>query len=925
MSDGARLYRFSYLPSKKARPQERSGIWDDLIGEMQEAGVGECTVATCIGKLCQWKSVKAWMPMIFGVDPKVGLPSRRKAFAISADVLGLDVDDASQERLLELLEGVRGRQLRCFWHGSHRDGRDGKRCVRILLSASRPVTAAEWPAVIRGCADMLGIPADDATLDVSRLFFLPTKPADADFAWGSWDGADVDVDECLRRGEALLGVRASAAMETRLEKLGASIDDESEMGPAGPEVLVAARETLAAMGPAVDGTVYPELGSGGGKKAVQVGMVLLNDYDLPWNQAWDLVLEWDQGNKPPWRDGGDEMLADLEDKVRRGRLSATEPRGGRRRDFETGLVVQKRLEAQRRLPAPAVSGPGAEAGVRKRTEGGDEGGGSASSVSAVVQVANNVDPVEARGGDENQLPPPPGGFRVKQTVEVGPDIEIMARLGNSLLAGDSDDADRIYQRGGMLVQVAQDRRTRKNAEDVPPVIRNATGACVQARLSTLGRWIKTMAKGKVEVVSPPAIVAERIRAKGGWMTPYLTAVSECPVVRPDGSVHAVEGYDEATGVYLALGDGLKGMKLPENPGLEEAREAYRRLYRPFREYPWVEKCHGAAAVAYVCSVICRTAVQGPVPFFAVNAPQPNSGKSLLVDAVTAIATGSDAAPRLTLSRNPEEDKKQIDAMLFEGQRTALIDNVAKPFGGEEWDALATAKKWQGREMGTKTMRTVRAQCIWAMTGNNLTFIGDFGKRAVPIEIDAKMADPGARQFEEKIDLVTACLRDRRELVAAAITLVVAYIRARRPGVREESGIFGSWNRTIRGAVEWASGLDPWGGQAAFIESADPRLEAEKNFLISWFQAHGSKSVPTQDVCACTNLAFKNALEAVLPQDAKMNVNSVGKRLGKLKNKTLRVDNTSYRFEAARDEKARGWRVLCENSNQTSNLDAATRG
>ncbi|MFZ5446992.1 MAG: phage/plasmid primase, P4 family [Myxococcota bacterium] len=103
--------------------------------------------------------------------------------------------------------------------------------------------------------------------------------------------------------------------------------------PASPEVLEAARDALAEHGPAIEG-------QGGDEHTFIAGALLAHDFALTEEEAWPLLVEWNETCQPPW------SLDDLAAKLRGGAKYATREFGCRR-TLDLVDAVRKVLEGWR--------------------------------------------------------------------------------------------------------------------------------------------------------------------------------------------------------------------------------------------------------------------------------------------------------------------------------------------------------------------------------------------------------------------------------------------------------------------------------------------------------------------------------------------------------------------------------------------------
>src|SRR5262249_430804 len=98
------------------------------------------------------------------------------------------------------------------------------------------------------------------------------------------------------------------------------------------------------------------------------------------------------------------------------------------------------------------------------------------------------------------------------------------------------------------------------------------------------------------------------------------------------------------------------------------------LLEPFSDFPFLEMSDLAGVIAATLSPIARHAVGGCVPLFAMRAPTPATGKTLLVDIVSILGTGRPAA-RMTMPKSDTEFRKVVLAIALEGAPAVLLDNV----------------------------------------------------------------------------------------------------------------------------------------------------------------------------------------------------------------------------------------------------------
>lgn len=177
------------------QPQAVAWSWEQLAARLQQVERSPCSSSTC-GRWqtpqldCAHKDGGAlWSPASY---PPGARRAKVNVAAVSALVLDVDhLDDAGVMAAFTALAAYR-----LIAHSSHSD-RPGDRCLRFVVALSRPVLGHEWPRFWDAAVAALGIPVDKATRDASRLFYWPSRPADAPFCFGAQEGAALDVEAVL--------------------------------------------------------------------------------------------------------------------------------------------------------------------------------------------------------------------------------------------------------------------------------------------------------------------------------------------------------------------------------------------------------------------------------------------------------------------------------------------------------------------------------------------------------------------------------------------------------------------------------------------------------------------------------------------------------------------------------------------------------
>ena len=119
----------------------------------------------------------------------------------------------------------------------------------------------------------------------------------------------------------------------------------------------------------------------------------------------------------------------------------------------------------------------------------------------------------------------------------------------------------IFQRGGALVYLhrwpvggADENGIRRKAGAL--TIELASPEWLRLRMAATASYERYNEKAKRNLPHDPPLTLARslLSATTNWKFKPLTGIIEAPTLRADGSVLVTPGYDEASGLYLELGD-----------------------------------------------------------------------------------------------------------------------------------------------------------------------------------------------------------------------------------------------------------------------------------------------------------------------------------------------------------------------------------
>jgi len=111
-----------------------------------------------------------------------------------------------------------------------------------------------------------------------------------------------------------------------------------------------------------------------------------------------------------------------------------------------------------------------------------------------------------------------------------------------------------------------------------------------------------------------------------------------------------------------------------------------------------------------------------------------------------------------------------------------------------------------------------------VTGNNLAIVGDAKRRTVLVQMDACDERPETREFTW--DVLVETIKNRNQLIRAALEITKAYFEAGRPRVEgwKPFGSFNDWDAMVRRPLMYFGEPDPI-ASANVLREIDPDLEA----------------------------------------------------------------------------------------------------
>jgi hypothetical protein len=394
----------------------------------------------------------------------------------------------------------------------------------------------------------------------------------------------------------------------------------------------------------------------------------------------------------------------------------------------------------------------------------------------------------------------------------------------------------IYQRGGNLVRVMREESPLSGVVRSPAALRIDLVPLPSLReeLASCALWTAVEGLSTTgDLQHPPGWSVKAISARGNWEgIRVLEGVVRSPVLRPDGTVLDVPGYDAATGLLYQPNAEFPSIK--SEPTHADALLARDELLEVASDFPFASEAARSGWVSAVLTLLARFAFAGPAPMFVFDASTAGSGKGLLAQTIPCMAEGHPAA-QTPQPENESEERKQITAAAIAGERIVFFDNLTRPLGSGALEAVLTTTRWSDRILGESKRFEGDVLTVWMATGNNVAYRSvDTLRRIVPIRLESSEEHPEMRTSFKHPKLLEWVLENRGRLVTAALTMLRAYQVAGRPDVGLTGlGSFEGWSALVRATVVWCDLPDPDTARLATMAFADTEAAALMDFLEGW--------------------------------------------------------------------------------------------
>lgn len=303
----------------------------------------------------------------------------------------------------------------------------------------------------------------------------------------------------------------------------------------------------------------------------------------------------------------------------------------------------------------------------------------------------------------------------------------------------------------------------------------------------------------------------------------------------NGELLQTEGFHRESGLYLDFA-GSRFLTVRRDAGMDDARKALETLYGWVETFPFSSEADRAAYLSGAMTAVLRP-VLPTAPMLRVSAHSAGSGKGLLCDGLSILQTGK-CANATSFTPDENEMRKRMLSLLREGSPNVLFDNVSEyeTFKSDTICSVLTQEVWGDRILGVSQSARYPTKAFVMCNGNNLRVSGDMLRRVMSCEIDPAVENPEDRKFSRNFLAYTK--ENRAALHNACLTTSKAYLNAGGPELGLcGAGSFDVWDKLVRQALFWVSGVDCL-ETARALKKHDGERETLRNLLEAWHEHYG---------------------------------------------------------------------------------------
>lgn len=405
---------------------------------------------------------------------------------------------------------------------------------------------------------------------------------------------------------------------------------------------------------------------------------------------------------------------------------------------------------------------------------------------AIICVQNGSHPYiysHAHGGCRYKLLKNPKTIQIFQGQSARAADDVSAHLANSRL---------LFDRGQTLVSITDDGQARQaNSASIQYI------AGTECNIVSYDNRSNKLTERDLSDKTASFILSRA----GHGVFPELSAIITAPTMTPSGTLINTPGYNPKSKLLYLSNDPEPEAFIPHKPTSQQVAQAVYELMLPFKDFPFDGIQSQSAMLAALLTAVVRPCLS-TAPCFGFDAPTQGSGKTKLALCVGAIATGRIEA-LLPPPNEDEETRKKLATEVLSAKQVIIFDNVERQLSSPVLAAFMTSPYWSDRLLGSNTKVEGENRMLVAITGNNLSIIGDMVRRTIIIRIDPQIEASAVWKREFPFDPLDYVVRNRQRLVAAALTILQGFVVTGMPkGGPGKLASFEEWDSLVRQSVIW---------------------------------------------------------------------------------------------------------------------------
>ncbi|MDJ0766776.1 MAG: CHC2 zinc finger domain-containing protein [Myxococcota bacterium] len=435
---------------------------------------------------------------------------------------------------------------------------------------------------------------------------------------------------------------------------------------------------------------------------------------------------------------------------------------------------------------------------------------------------------------------------------------------------DPDGIPIVFSRCGCLVRL-------KKEDNYPLSIVQANQDVVLAIMARIANWFCKYDPKTITSVFPPRDVARDLITFVPQDLPVLESVITTPIFGSEGDLIINPGYHELDRIWMQPEPGLTLPQIPMTPSHHQVEAAKVLILNDlFVDFPFVDQADQTGIVAALFLPFVRRLIFGPTPIHLIEAPTPGTGKTMLCDLISIIATGQSCQAQ-TLPTDEEEIRKKLTSELFRAQPIILLDNAKgrRIIDSSTLAAISTCGIWTDRLLGQSTMLSLKNLALWVLTANNPQLSNELTRRCIRIRLDPKEDRPWQRTGFKHDPLVEWAFENRARLLHAVLTLIQAWVSEAMPLGAQRLGSFEKWAAVMDGIFQVLRIPGFLGNLDAFYADADNEGQMWREFTTAWWARFGPDLKRVSDL---NNLAEQLDLMQIVRGDGTERAQQI--RLGK---------------------------------------------